>query len=296
MFGPNNEPSIHHREEAFEELYIDTQQKFCRLARLDEKIWDVFFITGSGSCAIETMLYSVTKPLVVATQGHFSNRVLNYLAQTKTDGPKTRGEYQYVVTYETATSQFNKASTTYNGEILPIDVKLTVTDCVSSFPYYDPQGDMWATVASKQLGCSPGLSIIVMKKELWYNDIIKPADASYMSLAKYKIKDDIHQTPHTPAISLLQDLNKKLDKFDVTTHRKMIDKRREKILSMLPPNLIIGDGPVVTIKNNNYKTTELVMRTGLYNNSSAGPQIFLWSGTDEQYEELYKELEKVFDT
>ncbi len=305
MFGPNHTPEIHHRETAFEELYADTQAAFCKVANLDPRKWDVFFITGSGTCAIESMLYSVNENITVATTGHFSSRASLYLLGAEKRAVGTRGPYAYMVQYETAESKYSDPDLNY-GTVPPAGCakedewiykllpQLVISDCVSAFPYYKPRGDMWATVSSKQLGCAPGLSVVCMKKDLWYTGIMNPADASYMSLAKYKVKDDINQTPHTPAITLMREFEHKLRFFKVDDHRRMIDARRKEILKHVPEDIIIGEGPVVTIKNNTLETRRLVRELDLYNNSSDGPQIFLWSGTDDQYDKLYETLEKIY--
>lgn len=298
MFGPNNKPEIHHREKSYAELHRDTKEAFLKLAQLDGNIWDVFFITGSGTCAIESMLYSVTRLVTVASYGHFSDRASDYLAQTNNGWPGKRGPVVYNVLYETSESKLNNGSLAYSsdGEGEPtITPKLVITDAVSAFPYYRPSGtSIWATVSSKQLGCAPGLSVVVMRKSLWYDGTMKVADASYMSLAKYKLKDDINQTPHTPAISLMREFNHALHTFNIDKHRKMIDSRRKEIVKHIPDEFLIGEGPVVTIKNVHYTTQRLVTELDLYNNSSIGPQIFLWSGTDEQYDQLYKTLERIY--
>lgn len=280
MFGPNNIPEIHHRESAFEELYAETKQNFLKLAKLDPLLWDVFFITGSGTCAIETMLYSLSDDVSISSMGHFSDRAMAYLKENNKYATTSKNVYKVI--YETAASEYNNKS------------EVTVGDCVSSFPYYKPQGDIWATVSSKQLGCSPGLSVVCVKKDLWYTGRLNPANGSYMSLGKYKIKDLINQTPHTPAIGLLREFNTKLATFDVGSHKAMIDSRREEIIKHIPKEFIIGEGPVVTIKNVHYTTEQLMSELDLYNNSSTGPQIFLWSGTDEQYKKLYSTLERIY--
>ena len=287
MFGPNQKPSFSHREQKFETLYAETEDTFRSFAGLSKDEWDVFFVTGSGTCALETVLYSFSRRLKVVTSGHFSTRIAEYLQQNDKLADTSEG-HVVAVQFETASCQHNDI-TSRNDTVI-------IADCVSSFPYYKPVGNIWVSVSSKQLGCQPGLSIIVMRKDLWGNDYIKPADASYMSLAKYKVKSEQSQTPHTPAIGLLSELNVTLSHFDVGHHRQIIDERRKKIETLVNPKsrLTMGEGPVITLKNGNEKVQKLVDQFGLYNNSSEGPQIFLWTGTDHQYEQLYEFAEKEF--
>jgi aspartate aminotransferase-like enzyme len=281
MFGPNHSPRYHHREPDFCEHYADTVRLFCQFANVDPIEWDVFFVTGSGTCAIQTILYSVNKNLDVVTSGHFSDRLKNYLADiNKLDGdsPVKAG-----VVYETSISNYN--------DDLPDDIFMC--DCVSSFPYYEPKGEIWATVTSKQLGCSPGLSVVVMRKSLWDDNSMNPADESYLSLAKYKAKSGIHQTPHTPAITLIDELNNVLRNYSVDSFREMISGRRNELIKHIPADQIIGDGPVMTIKDDE-RSQALTTQFNLYNNSSDGPQIFLWSGSNKQYDKLFRMIGDIY--
>ena len=280
MFGPNQKPDFSHREQKFEALYAETEETFRSFAGLSKDEWDVFFVTGSGTCALETVLYSFSRRLKVVTSGHFSSRIAEYL-QLNDKLTDTSDGNVVAVQFETASCQHNDI-TSRNDTVI-------IADCVSSFPYYKPVGDIWVSVSSKQLGCQPGLSIIVMRKDLWDNGFIKPADASYLSLAQYKVKSEQSQTPHTPAIGLLSELNETLSHFDIAQHRQKIDGRRKKIEGLVNSKspLTMGEGPVITLKNGNEKVQKLVDQFGLYNNSSEGPQIFLWTGTDHQYEQLY---------
>ncbi|MBT4934324.1 MAG: hypothetical protein HOL66_13130 [Rhodospirillaceae bacterium] len=277
MFGPNHSPRYHHRERDFSEHYADTARLFCEFAGIDTDDWDVFFVTGSGTCAIQTILYSLSDQLNVVTEGHFSDRIKRYLTdigKKSNSSSKTAG-----VVYETSISHLN--------DDLPDDIFMC--DCVSSFPYYEPKGQIWATVTSKQIGCAPGLSIVVMKKSLWDDGSINFADESYLSLGKFKAKREDHQTPHTPAITLIDDLNEKLRNWDAERFRTMISKRRNELLMHIPTDCIIGDGPVLTLKDDE-RSRGLTTLFNLYNYSSDGPQIFLWSGTGKQYDKLYERL------
>jgi len=128
-----------------------------------------------------------------------------------------------------------------------------------------------------------------MKKSLWDDGSINFADESYLSLGKFKAKREDHQTPHTPAITLIDDLNEKLRNWDAERFRTMISKRRNELLMHIPTDCIIGDGPVLTLKDDE-RSRGLTTLFNLYNYSSDGPQIFLWSGTGKQYDKLYERL------
>lgn len=282
MFGPNHTPSIHHREPAFEKLWYDTRDAFYRAVNLDPRTWDVFFVTGSGTCAMETLLHSVrVKGIYVHGDGHFAKRWDDLVNQMgRRGGSQLREDVATCgVLYETSESSHR-----------PADDGSDVLDCVSAFPYYMPtKSPAWCSVTSKQFGCSPGLSFVVVRKDLWVKDFFKPMEPTYMSLAKYKAKAQYGQTPNTPAISLLEEFKDKLESFSLENHRNMIDRRREYLTKLLGSDTIKGTGPVLTL-NNTPRVCAMQEKFNLYNNSSDGPQIFLWSGTDEQYQELYNWL------
>ena len=280
MFGPNHKPSYHHREHKFEELYENLQERFACKFYIDRDVWDIFFITGSGTAANEVMLHSFNEQLNVVTKGHFSQRITEYLWMY--DKVNWLSEYVVGVQYETSESKYYGD---FTGSIA------TLSDCVSAFPYYKPNADIWTTVNSKQLGGSPGLGIVVVKKNMFYNGLLKPVDASYMSLGKYKLLSEKRQTPHTPAITLMEELFDILQEFDLDKHRRMIDTRRDRLVNIFGEDEIIGEGPVLTIKNS-LKSGELQRQFNLYNNGG-NPQIFLWSGTDKQYEQFYDEAERI---
>ena len=298
MFGPNNKPKFHHRGDQFQELYYELEEYFLTLANLDPLEWRVIFITGSGTVANEIMCHSVVPDINVITHGHFSSRFRNYLdyvGKLTTDSENG----QVAVLYETSESNYKKDLITRSSNSKP---KIVLADCVSAFPYYDipDEVDIWTTVSGKQLGCHPGISMVVLKKELVYSGLIKPIEPSYLSLAKYLDYSDRWQTPNTPAISLMEELVTALQEFDVRKYRKMIDDRREKILELIGGQIeSVGEGPVLTLKLDKdgfipLNMTHLINHFDLYNHSSGGPQIFLWSGDDEQYDELYKFLKKEF--
>lgn len=295
MFGPNNKPDYHHRGDQFKELYSDLEESFLGVAGLDSTEWRVFFITGSGTLANEIMMHSVVNKIRVTTIGHFSDRFRAYLNQhNKQQRDFVTGEPYNAIgcVYETSESNYNKNIKPANDS----SITLVLADCVSSFPYYDipDDVDMWTTVSGKQLQCSPGISMVVVKKDVFYSGLIKPIEDSYLSLARYATFADQFQTPNTPAINLFKELLESLKNFNTRHISLTIDERRKKILELLPLNSVMGEGPVLTLKNNNSKIDNLVIRFDLYNNSSNGPQIFLWSGDDLDYESLYAELKRVF--
>jgi hypothetical protein len=109
-----------------------------------------------------------------------------------------------------------------------------------------------------------------------------------LNLVDYMNFRKIHETPTTPAIPLLRDLLRCAFAFDRDLFLRKIDERRESILDIVGTEQILGEGPVITFKED-VKWKSLAEDFGLY---KSGPnyQIFLWSGEEKEYERLYKIL------
>ena len=275
MFGPNNNPSIHHREPAFEKLYFDLEDTFKKAFTISDE-YNILAITGSGTVALETVLNSI-KPNIKHefVDAEFGKRMK--LVNHSEEG----NEGIAYPLYETSISRYQD---------IKKQGKLKIVDAVSAFPYYDipDDADIWVTVNSKQIGCNPGLSFIGIKKSAM--EFVKEEEFSYLSLKRYLNYKDQLQTPNTPAIALMQETLEHLKDFDLPAFRRMIDSRRER-LEKLFGKYSIGDGPVMTIESN--PTVNKIKKIyNLYGKHNT--QIFLWSGSEMQYEKFIFEVEQKF--
>ena len=274
MFGPNKTPSIHHREDAFKLLYENLTKTFAEKFNVSDD-FVVVPITGSGTLAIEIVIKSLQFGLDVQyKKEEFGNR-LNIM---------TENNVQYAgvdacVLYETSKSVYHDCvDRKHNFKFL---------DCISAFPYYDvPKDvDVWVTVNSKALGVAPGLSFIVLHKKII--PILKYPQMSYLSLSRYLSYAEDNQTPNTPAIELYSQTLDVIKNFDVAVFREKINNRRRVLQKYL--NCEGGEGPVFTIKPTEY-ILKLKKRFNLYGKDNV--QIFLWSGTDGDYNNLFEYLEE----
>lgn len=283
MLGPNVIPSIHHREIMFMELFQDLQTTFKRVFDVSDD-YIVLPITGSGTLALEILINSLDlKFKHLYTDEEFGSRFqkINHNEQA-TDDDDADG-YAYC-NYETSISKFNHL-TNYNK------VETTIIDAVSSFPYYNiPKGTgAWVTVNSKQLGCNPGLSFIVIHERLL--KYVKDEEFSVLSLKRYLNYNEKHQTPNTPAISLLQETLESLQNFSVHKLKKKIISRSEMLSQYFPDS--VGSGPVFTI-NSSKKNDKFKKEFNLYGKTNI--QLFLWSGSDHEYIEIEKYLKENYDS
>lgn len=278
MFGPNAVPYFNHRCKLFRSLLSNVTEGVYSQLNVPRN-FDILFLTGSGTLGIEALVWSlltdagVTMPIRVNNE--FAIRIKETLEAHEKYNPNSPN--RFCVQYETACSRPQTYVGPYNF----------IYDCVSGFPYYDiPDNAIaFATVTGKQLGCSPGMAIVGVRNDKW-RSFAHFKHHSYLNLARYREAASLWNTPNTPALSILIELHEALLKFDLVEFRKTIDQRRNKICNVVPPEFIIGEGPVVTFTND--MPTFLIDKFHLYHKPN--PQVFLWCGQDDDYYELVKGL------
>jgi aspartate aminotransferase-like enzyme len=235
----------------------------------------VLFVTGSATTALESVLFSINKDVEVVTTGGFSSRLLKSAIVYGKYSLQDQDSATMSVNYETGKSEV------YVGDLA------TLADCTSSFPYYTPQEDVWVTTTSKQLGSVTGLSVIVIRNQEVMDQLFYGECQSYLSVARYYEFSKKNQTPNTPNIDAFVDLEQRLRQFDLDAFRAKVDSRRTMVVDMLNSKgvAVIGEGPVVTVAQ---RLGVLEDEFGMYKNTLGQPQLFLWSGTDAQYEQFIK--------
>lgn len=300
MFGPNVRTLasdathyFHHREPAYRALLAETTRLFRELFLLPEDEWSVLFVTGSGTVVNEMVLWSLTgaRIRVHSDTGEFTSR-LRGLAQAHGKLKRAAFPHYAMVTYETAESRY-VAVEWPRGPSYGEGVRFA--DCVSSFPYYGrpPGCDVWTTVSSKQLGALPVLGIVVVRRSAWRWFIKAERSYSYLNLARWRAAaEEREESPHTPSMALLHDLNERLQGFDPVAAARVIARRRALLEGIAPEGAVVGAGPVFTVAEFALSAA-LAERWRLYCPKISGRrQLFLYSGTDDQYEQFMVEWRK----
>jgi aspartate aminotransferase-like enzyme len=281
MFGPNSRAVhgddisvFHHRSWPYALLLKNLEETFKEKFNLPPDA-TVLFLTGSGTLANEAVAASLLRPLSVRYQGEeFAQRLVKLLTTWRKYHPSM---YEHaMVYYETARALRQ-----------PITGAPVWVDAVSAFPYYQiPKAvPMFTTVSGKGLGGLPGLGIVVVQSHGWCL-LEDDKKYSYLNLERYHHYQKLGQPPHTPAISLMVDLLERLRRFSVPLHREGIDRRREQIMAAYP--LASGEGPVLNLQ----VPGEFAQRFDLYR-SNHGHQVFLWSGSDHDYDVFCKALKEI---
>ena len=229
---------IGHRESEFSALLKNIRRNCLKVMSLPGASFAMVVITGSGSAANEAVICSAIRPeetVLSLVTGEFGRRLGEISAIYN---PKTVVHAQdwgtpldiawvedYLASHHVdwITMVHDETST---GELQPVKdvgaickkygVKLFV-DAVSSF-MVDPLDlvecniTFMSTSSGKALGMSPGLSLVVGRKDAFEALRQYPVRNYYLSLARhYDFFTQKLQTPNTPAIALFIALNEALN-------------------------------------------------------------------------------------
>ena len=285
MFGPNTSTStesviLHsHRDREFIHTYEDLKSLFSEVFDLEK--YDIIFMGGSGTTAIESVVWSLMNPIgITGNDGIFKNKWEQLI---RTHGKEGSSKYYREKLYcqlETSNSSY------YEDE--------GIVDAISSFPYYDiPKNtNIFITCVNKQLGGFPGLAIVGVKKNYWTR--LKDSDEfSYLNLRRYYEYGLINQTPTTTPTQIYDHFLTILRRFDIHELRDRIDRNSKVIVDAIGEENIIGLStcPVITIPKENIPI-EIAEKWDLYglHTKSKNYQIFTYSYDDRLYEEFGKDL------
>lgn len=288
MFGPSDSDiqgrRTHHRSATFAGLLSDLEQTFKgRFSVPDD--WDILFLTGSGTLANEIVCSSFNTWVDGDVGRPFAQRLAQLAVRHRT-GQFRRPKCLAFVGYDTASSTVGTC---------PEDVShchSTFADLVSAFPYYlpDRRVDLWSTVNCKQLGGSPVMSILAVgpnaQRVVWNDDV-----DSVLNLTSYLRYRQVGQTPHTPVVPLYVELLKMLEAFDLSAFRCSVDYRRRVLESVVPPDMMTGTGPVFTFRPSSLP--EHVLKKWDVYPGCFGPQVFLYSGTDRDFNDFVDDIRSI---
>lgn len=283
MFHPNSKPNFHHRGTTFHSLMRNLDSVLHERFEISRD-WSLAFITGSGELALEACIASATRAVTpLFPEKEFGRRLAELTFEHNKHGLGT--EDVCYVQYETADSFLNTTGWKAKG--------ITIVDCVSSFPYYDPpsDADVWVTVSGKQLGGSPGIAIVAASNEVLASGFFKqPGIRSCLNLTRYfQYKLGKEETPNTPAILVMVELYNSLVGFGgVREYREFVDWRWNRLCEELgkPP---YQNPPVYSFRGK--IPHDVSERLGLY--GKATTQIFLWNGSAMDFEILLEELKEL---
>lgn len=241
------------RTPEFSELMLDNERRIKELAKAD-KSSRVVFITGSGTASMEAAVMNIfTKndKVLVINGGSFGQRFVDIcniheipcdvlklnvgqaLTSDMLDVYNNKGYAGLLVNiHETSTGVH------YDGKLLSDFCKknnmLYIVDAISSFIADELNVkelgiDVMITGSQKALACPPGISLILMSSkvvEIIQNNNVK---SLYFDLKDALKNAERGQTPFTPAVGTLIQINERLKEID---SKGGLEKEQEYIASL----------------------------------------------------------------
>lgn len=259
------------RTPEFSEVMLENERLIINFARAEENA-RVVFITGSGTASMEASImnaFTSGDKVLVVNGGNFGHRFIELcqihevpFTEIKIDTGKDLKEYQlkpyenqgytgFVVNiHETSTGVY------YNLDLISKFCKrnnlFLIVDAISSF-LADPidmksaKIDMLLIGSQKALACPPGISAIVMSKSAVKRVQNSNVKCMYLNLKIALKNGDRGQTPFTPAVSILRQINTRLKEIDsnggvdseITKTAELAADFREKIKNL--PFVIVSE-------------------------------------------------------
>ena len=226
------------RTPEFSQLMLENEALIKKFAKADETS-RVVFITGSGTAAMEATIINTFTPddkLLVINGGSFGQRFVQLCGVHHIPCTELIPEFGYDITDEMLAPyeqqgytgflvNINETSTGvhYDAERISAFCKrnhlFLVVDAISSFlaDEFDMKAlgaDVMITGSQKALACPPGISIITLSPrgvERVYNH---DAGCMYFDLKDALKNGERGQTPFTPAVGILRQINMRLHEID----------------------------------------------------------------------------------
>lgn len=249
---------VYNRTPEFSEFIFGIESKLKQLFRTSN---DVYFVSCSGTgimeCALVNFLSTGDK-VIILSSGVFGDRWLeigtSYGLNCQYLKTKQGQQADLSILTEVLTPDVKAVFVTANetstgtacdleaiGKIVKPSNALLIVDAVSSLSANRLETDAWhcdVVVSSthKALALPPGMSLISVSEKAWQHEAVATLPKYYFDLKRYRKNLVNGQTPFTPAISLLFQLNLRLDKIlsegldkVVERHKKLSDYLRTQL-------------------------------------------------------------------
>lgn len=238
------------RTDEFSEIIFENEKLIKKFCGANEKAKSVF-ITGSGTASMEATIVSIlTKEdrVLVVNSGNFGQRFVELCKIYNVDYDEIRIEYGHAITEVDLMKYDGKKYTAFivnlhetsTGVLHDINLisnyckknnLLLIVDAISSF-LADPINmekesiDVLIIGSQKALACSPGISIVVLSQKAQERVQKNDIKGMYLNLKIALVDSQRGQTPFTPAIGILLQLNLRLKEIEQSGG---IEKERIKI-------------------------------------------------------------------
>ncbi len=227
------------RTEEFSKMMYENEFLIKKFTKADSNARTVF-LTGSGTAAMEAAVinfFTEKDKVLVIDGGSFGHRFAELLKIYSIPHTIIRPQLGHDITYELLL-EFDDQG--YTGFLVNIDetsvgvlydIKLIsdfckknniflIVDAISSFlcdPFDMSALDVQVMITSSQkaLACPPGISIIVMSPYAVERAMTKEVQSMYLNLRDALKNGNRGQTPFTPAVGTLIQINKRLKQIDL---------------------------------------------------------------------------------
>lgn len=273
---------VNHRSREFREIVEKSEYLLNKFGDCSRSV----MTTGSGTTAVESMIYSFTEPgenILAITFGEFGNRMIESIERRgcrvnairkNPDSFLKEGEIEsFVSTHKEVTSLFLVQNETGNGtsirnleEICREGKKLglkVLVDSVSGFGAVPLKINQWgidaaATCSQKGLASVPGLGIVLIGREFSDHTPARKSIPQYLDLNISLNFLRKHETPYTPSTGSFNALNTALRIIDAETLENRW-KRHHANADFLRQNLS-GTGAEILGNDSNYSDTVIAFR------------------------------------
>ena len=226
------------RTSEFSELMLENERLIKKFADAEEKARAVF-ITGSGTASMEAVIINTLsnndKALIV-NGGSFGQRFVELCKIHEIKYDEIKLEIGKNLSKEILNEYDGKDYTTFlinvhetsTGVLYDMDLVsefckknnlFLITDCISTFlaDYYSMKNynaDVMITGSQKALACQPGISIIVLSEMAIKRVENNNSKCMYLDLKNALSNGERGQTPFTPAVGILIQINERLKQIE----------------------------------------------------------------------------------
>ena len=231
------EQTPYFRNDEFSQVMFENERLMKEFVYAGEDSRTVF-ITGSGTAAMEAVVMNVfnqNDKVLVVNGGGFGQRFADLCKLHEILHEEIKLEWEEDITEETLNQYANKGFTSflvnicetssgvrYNldliGDFCKNNNLLLVVDAISSF-LADPINmveqniDVMLTGSQKALACPPGVSIIVLGEKGLNRVEANKSKSMYFDLKNALKNGERGQTPFTPAVTILLQINARLNEI-----------------------------------------------------------------------------------
>lgn len=228
------------RTDEFSSMMLENEKLIKKFARAEEDARAVF-ITGSGTASMEAVIINTltsTDKAIVVNGGSFGQRFVQLCKVHSVPFSEITLEMGKALTREMLEEYDNKGYTAFIVNVhetstgVYYDINMIsefckknnlflIVDAISSFlaDEFDMEKlcvDVMITGSQKALACPPGISVIVLDKKAIDRVEISDPKSMYFNLKDALKNGERGQTPFTPAVGILRQINVRLKEIETT--------------------------------------------------------------------------------